>query len=48
MIWTKTYTYEENSNRIVSGDYWTQTTTWDEAFNPKITAENRQNSATSK
>ena len=29
-----------HSNTTISGDYFTQTTTWDEAFNPKTSAKN--------
>lgn len=28
-----------HSNTTISGDYFTQTTTWDEAFNPKTSAK---------
>jgi len=33
-------TYEQASNGSLPTNYWTQTTTWDEDFNPKTTAEN--------
>lgn len=29
-----------HNNTTIPGDYFTQTTTWDEAFNPKTSAKN--------
>jgi len=39
-MWTQNKTYEQASNGSLPTNYWTQTTTWDEDFNPKTTAEN--------
>jgi hypothetical protein len=40
-MWTKNCTtYEQEDNGSLPRDYWTQTTTWDEDFNPKTTAKN--------
>lgn len=36
------------NNANLPENYFTQTTTWDEAFNSKITAKSRQNKATRK
>ena len=33
-------TYERKSNGSLPTNYWTQTTTWDEDFNPKTTTKN--------
>lgn len=38
-MWVTNKTYEQTSNGSMPTDYWTQTTTWDEDFNPKTTAE---------
>tara|TARA_Y100000385_G_scaffold282569_1_gene337224 strand:+ start:551 stop:736 length:186 start_codon:yes stop_codon:yes gene_type:complete len=40
IMWTQNKTYEQADNGSLPTNYWTQTTTWDEDFNPKTTAEN--------
>ena len=40
-MWTATYTYGDNNNGIVSGNYFTQTTTWDEDISTETTAKSR-------
>ncbi len=39
-MWVTNKTYETDSNGFIQDYYFTQTTTWDEDFNPKTTAEN--------
>ena len=39
-MWIQNKTYEQADNGSLPANYWTQTTTWDEDFNPKTTAEN--------
>lgn len=39
-MWITNRTYEQAGNGSMPTDYWTQTTTWDEDFNPKTSAEN--------
>lgn len=39
-MWVTNYsTNVQTNNTSVSGDYWTQTTTWDEVSNTEITAK---------
>ena len=40
-MWTATYTYGDNNNGFVSGNYFTQTTTWDEDISTETTAKSR-------
>jgi hypothetical protein len=40
IMWIQNKTYEQAGNGSLPTNYWTQTTTWDEDFNPKTTAEN--------
>jgi len=40
IMWIQNKTYEQADNGSLPANYWTQTTTWDEDFNPKTTAEN--------
>jgi hypothetical protein len=41
-MWVTNYSINVTTNNTsVSGDYFTQTTTWDEAFGSKTSTENR-------
>lgn len=43
-MWVTNYSINvTNNNTTVSADYFTQTTTWDEDFNPKTSTKNRRN-----
>ena len=39
-MWVTNYSVNVTNTETYQGDYWTQTTTWDEDFNPEITAKN--------
>ena len=43
-MWVTNYSINvTNNNTTVSGDYFTQTTSWDEDFNTKTSTKNRRN-----